>query len=87
MHQESLTFLQFQVTVQMMNMLLKGTPHYLDESKLHEHIQSGMDQVLYAQATNAKCNDIADLCEWITEVKDLDNEKRFEHQQNIKAFC
>jgi hypothetical protein len=86
MHQDNLTFWEFQVAVQTTNALLKGTPHHLDEMKLRERIQSGMDQVLYAQATNAKCNEIPDLREWIAEVKALDDEKRFERQQNIKAF-
>jgi hypothetical protein len=86
MHQDSMTFWEFQVAVQTTNALLKGTPHHLDEAKLCERIQSGMDQVLYAQATHAKCNDIADLHMWLADVKQLDDEKRFEIQQNIKAF-
>jgi hypothetical protein len=86
MHQDSMTFWEFQVAVQTTNTLLKGMPHHLDESKLREHIQSGMDQVLYAQATNAKCNEIPDLRKWLAEVKQLDDEKCFERQQHIKAF-
>jgi hypothetical protein len=38
------------------------------------------------QAMNTKCNETPDLCEWIAEVKALDDEKQFECQQNIKAF-
>jgi hypothetical protein len=45
-----------------------------------------MDQVFYAQATNAKCNEIVDLRDWIGEVKQLDDEKRFERLQAIKDF-
>src|ERR1700720_2576420 len=45
-----------------------------------------MDQVLYIQATNAKCNDIKDLRAWVAEVKRLDVEKRFKRLQAIKAF-
>ena len=86
MQQDSISFWDFQVAVQTTNALLKGTPYHLDEAKLRERIQSGMDQVLYSQATNAKCNEIADLREWLAKVKDLDDEKRFERQQNIKAF-
>ena len=54
MQQDSSSFWEFQVAVQTTNALLKGTPHHLDEQKLHEHIEAGMDQVLYIQAINAK---------------------------------
>ena len=43
MHQDNLMFWEFQVVVQTTNMLLKGMPHHLDEMKLCERIQSGMD--------------------------------------------
>ena len=57
----------------MTNVLLKGTPHHLDEQKIRECIEGRMDQVLYVLATNAKCNDIGDLREWLAEIKCLDD--------------
>jgi hypothetical protein len=86
MQQDSMSFWDFQVAVQTTNALLKGTPRHLNEAKLRERIQSRMDQVLYLQASNAKCNEIADLRKWLAKVKDLDDEKHFERLQNIKAF-
>ncbi|KIM73627.1 hypothetical protein PILCRDRAFT_15062 [Piloderma croceum F 1598] len=83
---ESLSFWEFQVMVQTTNALLKGTPHYLEEQKICECIEGGMDQVLYVQATNVKCNNIEDLCEWLAEVKHLNDEKHFECLQAINAF-
>jgi hypothetical protein len=39
-----------------------------------------------AMALSPKCNDVADLRDWLAEVKHLDDKKRFECQQAIKAF-
>jgi hypothetical protein len=86
MHQDSLSFWEFQVTIQTTKALLKGMTYHLDQTQLCERIQSGMDQVLYAQATNAKCNGIVNLHDWIGEVKRLDDKKRFERLQAIKDF-
>jgi hypothetical protein len=86
MQQDSMSFWEFQVVIQTMNALLKGTTHHLNKVKLCECIQSRMDQVLYSQAMNNKCNKIVDLREWLAKVKDLDDEKCFKCQQNIKAF-
>jgi hypothetical protein len=86
MQQGSLSFWKFQVAVQTTNALLKNTTHHLDEQKLHEHIEGGMDQVLYVQATNAKCNEIVGLRNWIAEVKQLDDMKHFKRHQAVKAF-
>jgi hypothetical protein len=41
---------------------------------------------LYVQVTNAKVNLVKDFCKWLAEVKGLDDEKRFECDQMIKAF-
>jgi hypothetical protein len=86
MHQESLSFWEFQVAIQTINALLKGMPHYLDEQKICEHIEGGMDQVLYIQATNAKCNDLEDLHQWLAKVKHLDDEKHFECVQAVRIW-
>jgi hypothetical protein len=61
MHQDASSFWEFQQAIQTTNTLLKGTPHHLDDKKLHEHIEAGMDQVLYMQATNAKFDEIVEL--------------------------
>jgi hypothetical protein len=44
MTQDPKSFWEFQIAVQSANMLLKGTPHYLDEKKLCECIEAGMNQ-------------------------------------------
>jgi hypothetical protein len=61
MHQDASSFLEFQQAIQTTNALLKGTAHHLDDKKLCEHIEAGMDQVLYVQATNAKFNEIVEF--------------------------
>src|SRR5882762_4084903 len=85
MHQDASSFWEFQQAIQTTNVLLKGTPHHLDDKKLRERIEAGMDQVLYVQATNAKYNEIVELRDWLSKVKSLDDEKHFEHLQAIKA--
>src|ERR1700729_3941919 len=86
MTQDPMNFWEFQVAIQFTNALLKGTAHYLDEVKLRERIEAGMNQVLYVQATNTKLNPVKDFCKWLAEVKCLDDEKCFKHDQAIKAF-
>ena len=75
MTQDPKSFWEFQIAVQSTNTLLKGTPHHLDDVKLRERIEAGMNQVLYVQATNAKCNEIVDFRDWLAEVKRVDDEK------------
>jgi hypothetical protein len=58
MNQDAKFLWKFQVTMQSANALLKGTPHHLDKVKLCKHIEAGMNQVLYIQVTNAKCNEV-----------------------------
>src|ERR1700733_4699087 len=86
MTQDPKSFWEFQIAMQSANVLLKGTPHYLDENKLHERIEAGMNQVLYIQATNTKCNDIKDFRKWLAKVKSMDDEKHFERKQAVRAF-
>jgi hypothetical protein len=89
MHYENIdcsSFWEFQQAIQTTNVLLKGTPHHLDDKKLCERIEAWMDQVLYVQATNAKYNEIVELHDWLSEVKSLDDKKRFERLQAIEAF-
>ena len=45
-----------------------------------------MDKVLYVQAMNAKCNNIIDFYDWLAEVKQVDDKKRFECEQAIKSL-
>src|SRR6266436_2061575 len=85
MTQDPMNFWEFQVAVQSMNALLKGTLHHLNEDKLRERIEAGMNQVLYVQVTNVKVNLVKDFCKWLAEVKGLDNKKCFERDQAIKA--
>ena len=86
MPQDLKSFWEFQIAVQSTNALFKGTPHHLDDAKLHEHIKAGMNQVLYVQVTNAKDNNVVDFHEWLAMVKRVDDEKCFEHGQATKAF-
>ncbi|KIM75037.1 hypothetical protein PILCRDRAFT_92342 [Piloderma croceum F 1598] len=71
---------------QSINALLKNTPHHLDEDKLQERIEAGMNQVLYVQVTNVKLNLVKDFCKWLAAVKSLDDEKHFQCDRAIKAF-
>jgi hypothetical protein len=86
MTQDPMNFWEFQVAVQSTNALLKGTAHYLDEVKLRERIEAGINQVLYVQATNTKLNLVKDFHKWLAKVKQLDDEKCFKCDQAIKAF-
>ena len=49
-------------------------------------LKASMNQVLYMQVTNMKCNNIVDFHEWLAEVKCVDDKKCFEHNQAVKAF-
>ena len=42
-----------------------------------------MNQVLYVQVTNVKCNDIVDFRKWLAEVKHVDDTKCFESNQPL----
>jgi hypothetical protein len=66
MTQDPKSFWEFQIAVQSTNALLKDTPYHLDDVKLCERIEAGMNQILYMQAMNAKCNNIADFCDCVT---------------------
>lgn len=86
MTQDPTFFWEFQIAVQSMKALLKGTTHHLNDTELHKCIEAGMNHVLYVQAMNVKCNKITNFHEWLNKVKHVDDKKHFEHEQAVKAF-
>ena len=90
--QNATSFWQFAVLVQKTNSLLKGTVSHKDPCAVCEHIEGGIDQVLFKQCVEEKVDKIThddkveELQLWMDEVKQIDDKMRSYHEDAVCEF-
>ena len=86
------SFWQFAMLVQKTNLLLKGTVSHKDPHVVHEHIEGGMDQVLFKRCVEEKVDKITHTDEseelrlWMDEVKRIDDKMRSYCEDAVHEF-
>ena len=88
---ENQTFHDYSTAVQNVNSLLHGTDSFLDDTKLHTHIEAGMDLTLarHTHAPDKKLHLITQFQPWLNALKELDTDiqaERAEHCAELEAM-
>ena len=90
--QNTSSFWQYAVLVQKTNSLLKGTVSHKDPCAIHEHIEGGMDQVLFKRCVEEKvdkithANKLEELRLWMDEVKWIDDKMQSYREDAVCEF-
>ena len=90
--QNATSFWQFAVLVQKTNSLLKGTVSLKDPCAVCEHIEGGMDQVLFKRCMEEKVDKIThddkveELRLWMDEIKQVNDKMGSYCEDAVREF-
>jgi hypothetical protein len=74
-------FWEWAVKMRGLNALLRDTTSHLDDTVLRNQLEANLDSHLCIACDDEKINDILDLEQWLTNVKNMDEKRRWDRVQ------
>jgi hypothetical protein len=85
-HQGSLSFWDWQVSMQVQNSLLRGTPSHLSETQLRNQLEVNLNDNLAAICDDGKVHNEANFRKWLAEVRRFDEKRQHEKAEWLETI-